>query len=67
MDGEEVRTSRVDAAQDEMSTNVALIPEYQLSAPFDTLAEESYRKRYCFSMVMAVTTRAGRPCERACS
>lgn len=49
-----------------MGTNVSLVSACQL-CPTTSEKQEAYRKRYCLSMVMAVTTRAGRPCDRACS
>jgi hypothetical protein len=49
-----------------MSTNVTLVSACQL-CPTMSEIRVAYRKRYCLSMVIAVTTRAGRPCDRACS
>jgi hypothetical protein len=61
-----MRTSRVDTTENEMGTNVSLVSDDQLD-PIVSEGQVAYRKRYCLSMVIAVTTRAGRPCDKAWS
>jgi hypothetical protein len=61
-----MRPGGVDTTENEMSTNVSLVSACQL-CPTMSKRGEAHRKRYCLSIVMAVTTRAGRPCDKACS